>query len=443
MQSYYSTSLVKCSLTPNSGNVTYSLPKTQSRPNHTQTPAMTSPNSGTSQNNVAGILLLLLIILAVTVPLAFLITGTGVTPTEPTSPSEPTLQAQVDALQTQVAKLASENTTQQPTDTARPPTATPQFLLDMTVNVGAANVRAGPSINHEVLGVVQKGETLRGPYSEEEGWLEVCCVDDKRGWISGELVLVTLPTSAVDLNAIATKLAAMGTLPAPTESITIDYATRTPTAPSRTPLPSPPPSLNAAPIYTKYLAAGGAHILATADVHDYKLQQASDTLLAMTSTRPDLLAAMNRTGFKIIIFNHRTQSLSQLPEFADWPLATVKAGGFAYNSAGYTVAAPADDLYCNSILVHEIAHAIDHAIQPSASWFSEKRDSAYQKAMEAGIWKGEYAATDKHEYFAVAVERHFRLQAGQTPIGLKDPTIAQLVFGVFGDAKLPSCPPTR
>ena len=399
---------------------------------------MTSPTSDKRGLDVVGLIVLVIIFLMVISTIVITATGGRFTSPAEASPSQPTLQAQVDALQTQVSKLASENATLQPTDTARPPTATPRVLLDMTVNVGAANVRAGPGVNHEVLGVVEQGQPLRGPYSDEKGWLEVCCVDDgKRGWISGELVLFTIPTfvptTTIDLDALATSVAKFAT------PITIHYVTRTPTATNSTPITSPPSSLNAAPIYTKYLDGGGVQVLATAHVADRVLPQARDILLGMISTRPDLFAAMTRIGLKIIIFNHHRTDLSQIPELADWPIDPLQDGAFVYDAAGYTIAVPEYRLKCSPLLVHEIAHTVEHAILPGAPWFSEQRDSAYQKAMEAGLWKGDYAETNKHEYWAVAVERHFRRQAGQTALSKQDPTIAKLVISVFGDAKIPPC----
>ena len=157
------------------------------------------------------------------------------------------------------------------------------------------------------------------------------------------------------------------------------------------------------------------------------------------STRPDFFSVMTRTGLKVFVFNHRTTPLQKWREFKDWPLAAAKAGDFMKEASGYTIAAPEYNLKCSPVLVHKIAHAIDYAIQPHASWFSEKRDNAYQNAMAAGLWKGEYAATDRNECWAVAVGRHFRRLTGETALSQKDPTIAQLVNSVFGDGQIPPC----
>ena len=53
---------------------------------------------------------------------------------------------------------------------------------------------------------------------------------------------------------------------------------------------------------------------------------------------------------------------------------------------------------------------------------------------------GLHAATNKNEYWAEAVARHFRPQAGESVLVEKDPAAAALVASVFGDAKISFCP---
>lgn len=383
------------------------------------------------KNESHGVWLFLLIILGLITLLGVAGYARGNAPW--TSP-RPTSDSRISALETQVARLSSEVATLQPTATPTkipPPTRTPapsstatprprpgSHSQTLTVIVAHANVREGPRTAYAVLEVVEQNQTFKGPFSEQNGWYRFCCVNGNlRGWIAGNLVTISSAGSAT-----AT----------PTRTVAPPQSTQ--------PLiTAPPASLGFPPIYTKYLSANGAHIAAPANVSDRALLQARDILFGMTSTRPDLFSAMTRTGLRIIIFNHRTTPLHKLPEFKDWPLAVEKAGGFAKDASGYTVAAPEYRLQCTPILVHEIAHAIDDAIQAHAPWFTEKRDSAYQNAMAAGLWRGEYAATDKHEYWAVAVERHFRRQSGEAALSQKDPEIAKLVISVFGDAQIPPC----
>lgn len=358
--------------------------------------------------------------------------------------SHPTPDPRVAALQTQVVQLSNEiapllptptptntpapSSTPTPTRTPRPSaTPTPMSLpgshsQTLTVIVANANVREGPGVAHKVLDTVKQGQTFKGPFSLENDWYRFCCVKgNQRGWIAGHLVQVQNPSR---------------TTPTPTRSVA---STVTPTQSSQPPFTKPPASLELDPIYTKYLHANGAHIVATTHVADRRMIQARDILFAMTATQSDLLPALTRAGLRIIIFEHRITPLHTLPEFRDWPLASLKAGGFATNSSGFTVAAPQENLHCSTILVHEIAHAIDYAVHPHTAWFAERRDSTYQNAMAAGLWQGEYAATNKFEYWAVAVERWFRPQAGEIPLTKKDPEAAALVQSLFGNAKLPPC----
>lgn len=396
---------------------------------------MTSPTSDKRGLDVVGLIVLVIIFLMVTSSIMIIANDGRIPLPVQIVLSDPTQQARIDALETQVAQLSQQNSrTAQGTSTPAPArTPQPNSTQNLIVIVGAANVRAGPGVNHEVLEVVKQGQTLRGPYYTQEGWHQVCCVDGgKRGWISGELVTEQdRSIASAPPNSTRTPRPTRTPTPKPTDA---------PTLPGRPPITSPPPSIDAAPLYTNYLDAGGAHILATANVSDHRLPQARDILLGMMSTRPELFAAMTRSGFKIIIFNHHKIDLSHLPEFSDWPNLHLYAGAFVYDAAGYTIAVPEDQLKCSPILVHEIAHAVEQAILPGAPWFSEQRDQAYQKAMEAGLWEGHYAATNKNEYWAEAVARHFRPQAGESFLVEKDPAAAALVASVFGDAKISFCP---
>ena len=395
---------------------------------------MTSPTSDKKGLDVAGHIVLVVIFLIVISTIIVIANDGHIPLSVQIVPSDPTQQARIDALETQVAQLSHENSRTGQGASTPAPTRTQQPISsqNLIVIVGAANVRAGPGIDHEVLAVVKQGQTVRCPYYTQKGWHQVCCVDGgKRGWISGELV-TEQDRSVASAPANSTRT------PRPTRTPTPKPADA-PTLPSLLQITSPPPSIGAAPLYTKYLDANGAHILATVDVADLALPQARDALLGMTSTRPDLFAAMTGAGLKIIIFDHHKTDLSEIPELADWPPSHMY-GVFVYDAAGYTIVVPEYRLKCDVTLVHEIAHAIDYAITPGASWFTEKRDSAYQKAMTAGTWKGDYAETDKHEYWAVAVGRHFRRQAGQTALSEQDPAIAELVNSVFGDAQIPLCP---
>ena len=265
---------------------------------------------------------------------------------------------------------------------------------------------------------------------------------EQQGWIAGNLVQTQSPSHAAAGASSAQPTPTRTARPTNTRTaIPTARPTNTRTVAKIEPGPnkvtSPPESLSLSHIYKKYLSAQGAHIVAPNKVSNRAMLRARDILFDMVSTRPDLLAAMTRKGLWIIIYDDST-SLQRLPEFVLWPLASQRTGGFKLDSSGYTIAAPEAKLRCSPTLIHEIAHAIDYAERSLNRQFSIRLDRAYRNAMAAGLWKGKYAATDKHEYWAVAVQTWFRPRASDINLSRYDPEATTLVKSVFGNAKVPA-----
>ena len=80
-----------------------------------------------------------------------------------------------------------------PTPVATPtPTPVPEPETVLVVTVARGNVRESPGTQHAIVGTVSKDDVLTGPYQEQAGWYEFCCVnDDQKAWISSTLVSVT------------------------------------------------------------------------------------------------------------------------------------------------------------------------------------------------------------------------------------------------------------
>ena len=336
------------------------------------------------------------------------------------------LQARVETLEAQVSNLSKEvdrlqrvtvpdDSTPVPTPTRTPRPIPSTLSLTLIVTVETGNVRTGPSTDYQVIGYVKQGQILKGPFSRQNGWYRFCCVNgDQHGWVAGSLVREQSPAT-------------------PTSSAR-DTGARSQTESSQTPITSPPVSLGAAPIYNRYLDAAGVPILATADVSDKAMRLAYNILGGMVSTRHDLFTVLVHSKFRIILYNHHITALKDLPEFKDWSLAPENVGGYVHGSSDTAAAAPAYDFQCNTHLIHEIAHAIDYAEQKLNSSFKARRDRAYQNAMAAGLWKGEYAETNEFEYWAVSVEEWFSPR--NKPLAQRDPEAADLVASVFGNAEL-------
>ena len=95
------------------------------------------------------------------------------------------LRTDVRALKTAVAAIPTTPPTPTPTPTPEPSAN----VLVVTIQRG--NVRSGPGTNYEVIGSVQEGDVLEGPFDEQNGWYEFCCINTKPAWISATLVNVT------------------------------------------------------------------------------------------------------------------------------------------------------------------------------------------------------------------------------------------------------------
>ena len=205
--------------------------------------------------------------------------------------------------------------------------------------------------------------------------------------------------------------------PTPTPSLT---PTSTPSlTPSLTPTPTstpaasarvsaPPNSLNVHSYYRKYLDAGGIPILSSNEVTDEELYQARDTILAMLSDRPDILATMAEFGFRVLIYPDRFEKgglLTHLPEFRGLDLSSRVLGAAGRTPYGWVSGSPEVARHCNHTLIHEFAHQIEDALrlQPGSSDFLAKLNSAFQAAMLRGLWQDRYASTNALEYWAEIV----------------------------------------
>jgi cyclophilin family peptidyl-prolyl cis-trans isomerase len=105
---------------------------------------------------------------------------------------------------------------------------------------------------------------------------------------------------------------------------------------------------------------------------------------------------------------------------------------------------PGDPYPDENIFVHEFAHAIHGTgLNQTDPTFDERLQSAYRAAIERGLWKNTYAATNHSEYWAEGVQSWFDDNAPpdalhndvRTRARLKeyDPALAKLCQEVFGD----------
>jgi hypothetical protein len=226
--------------------------------------------------------------------------------------------------------------------------------------------------------------------------------------------------------------------------------------------------------YTQHFSAGGFPIVASAKVNPYALKEAAFLVDMMLAKRPDVRAAMIRSGARMCIMAH-DEYTTDLPEFARMAEGTVdefpgmsardfwdaRARGLGGSETDplctvaeeNVLAYPGDPYEKECILIHEFAHNIHlRGLLNVDPTFDSRLKKTYAAAMKAGLWKGKYAAVNDREYFAEGVQswfddnrvndhdhNHVHLRSQLIEY---DPGLAALCREVFGDTELKYSKPT-
>ncbi len=209
-----------------------------------------------------------------------------------------------------------------------------------------------------------------------------------------------------------------------------------------------------APFYQKYLDAGGLPIVGSEKVSDDAIAECAWIVRQMLAHRPEVLAALGDAGVRFAVMAHNEYT-TDVPEHSAlkpqvyWDRrarglgATPEAPAVSCGEENL-LAFPGDPYPTENIGIHEFAHAI-HALGLGRldSAFDEKLKQTYQQALENGLWKGTYAAVNRQEYWAEAVQCWFDNNRENdslhnhvnTRAELKeyDPQLAALCEQVFGD----------
>jgi hypothetical protein len=191
-----------------------------------------------------------------------------------------------------------------------------------------------------------------------------------------------------------------------------------------------PPDKEGIPaFYTQSVRLRGFPIVASAKVNPYALKEAAFLCDLMLGKRPDVLEAMVKSGARLCIMAH-DEYTTDLPEFAhmgDEPMHGFEefSGKDFWDARARGTGGSETDPYCTcaeenllgfegdpysteNILIHEFAHNIHlrglNNVDPT---FDKRLKETYDAAMKAGLWKGKYASTNHHEYFAEGVQSWF------------------------------------
>ncbi len=205
--------------------------------------------------------------------------------------------------------------------------------------------------------------------------------------------------------------------------------------------------------YGQCVCAGELPIVASPRVEPVALLEARYLILKMIGHRPELLTALANNGVRFTVMAH-DEWTTDVPEHADLTPARFwdrRARGLGASAARPSVscgeenllAFPGDPYAAENILIHEFAHAIQLMGLPSTDpTFGARLSGAYRSAMDAGRWKGTYAASNPQEYWAEGVQSYFDTNREddhdhgevdtREELLVHDPALFQLCVEVFG-----------
>lgn len=217
------------------------------------------------------------------------------------------------------------------------------------------------------------------------------------------------------------------------------------------------------PFYAKYVEASGYPIVASAEVDDYALLEAAYLVDMMLARRPDVRAAMVASGSRLIVMGY-SEFTTDIPEYANfepkdfWDRRARGLGGSETDpicscAEENVLAFPGDPYSTENIVIHEFAHNIHlRGMVNVDETFDGRVKSAYDSAMAAELWKGKYASTNHHEYFAEGVQSWFddnrQPDHDHNHVDTRaelieyDPGLAALCAEVFGETELAYTKPT-
>ncbi|MCX6847288.1 MAG: hypothetical protein NTY98_00020, partial [Verrucomicrobia bacterium] len=179
--------------------------------------------------------------------------------------------------------------------------------------------------------------------------------------------------------------------------------------------------------YTQRASAGGFAIVASAKVSPYALKEAVYLVDMMLAKRSDVRAAMIASGARLCILAHNEFTTDQ-PEFAllepvkgfetlgaknYWDARARGLGGsetdpFCSCAEENLLAYDGDPYDTENILIHEFAHNIHlRGLSNVDPTFDKRLKDAFDSAMKANLWKGAYASSNHHEYWAEGVQSWF------------------------------------
>jgi hypothetical protein len=172
--------------------------------------------------------------------------------------------------------------------------------------------------------------------------------------------------------------------------------------------------------YGKRLMDGAIPILAHVDVSDEALEAARERLERLLSHAPRIRRNLEALGYSLHVSGLQQQT-SDLPEFRGERGSHLENGQlFDYHMIGGHFSGRSSSctegtllpivghrLYGDDTCVHELGHVVEHDALDLQN--RVRIAEAFQRSIASGHWKGEYAATNEHEWFAEITKLYFRV----------------------------------
>ena len=206
--------------------------------------------------------------------------------------------------------------------------------------------------------------------------------------------------------------------------------------------------------YKKCVDYNGFPIVSSGKVADQALLEATYLIDKLLFNRKDILEGLiqGKVRFAVMAVDEFTTDIPEHSHLKPKRYWDKRARGLGATPTAPCVSCGEENLlhlngdkyYTESILIHEFAHAI-HAVGMKVvdPKFDERLKATYQAAMKAGKWKGLYAATNHHEYFAEAVQSWFHCNRtndaqhnhvnSRKQLREYDPGVVKLIEYVFPD----------
>lgn len=170
------------------------------------------------------------------------------------------------------------------------------------------------------------------------------------------------------------------------------------------------------PFYKKYLDCKGFPILTSVKVSDEGILEANHLICQMLANRDDIHKAMAKNRVRFVIMAP-TEMTTDVPEQrhmkndpkTNWDTRARGFGGRITSCGEENLLNLRGDRYRNeNILIHEFSHAIHrYGIGSIDNKFDGRLRDNYKKALDKGLWKDTYAATNHSEYWAEGVQSYY------------------------------------